>query len=105
MYKLRERQKMLELTNHELIQSYVTHWGSTLAMLERLMEQQAAIAAVLMDGKNRHLLPGSEDWGLIEELVSLLKPFQTATETMSVNKFPSISTIQPLLYMLKKSWN
>ena len=94
MYKLREKQKMLELPSHELVQNCVTRWGSTLVMLEHLMEQQAAIAAVLLDAKHRHL-PDSEDWTLIEQLVSVLKPFQLAIETMSVAKFPSISTIQP----------
>ena len=43
----------------------VTRWGSTLAMLERLMEQQAPIAAVLMDGRVRHLMPEGEEWSII----------------------------------------
>uniref|UniRef100_A0A1X7SLU2 DUF659 domain-containing protein n=1 Tax=Amphimedon queenslandica TaxID=400682 RepID=A0A1X7SLU2_AMPQE len=44
-YKLREKQEMLQLPKHRLIQECITHWGSTLHMIERLMEQQAAIAA------------------------------------------------------------
>ena len=48
-YKLRE---MLQLPNHQLIQDCPTRWGSTLHMLERLAEQQAAI---LMEVKVRHL--------------------------------------------------
>ena len=46
-YKLREKQKMLQLPQHKLTQECVTRWGSKLGMLQRLMEQQAAIAAVL----------------------------------------------------------
>ena len=38
-YSLRDKQAMLQLPCHELIQDCVTRWGSTLAMLERLMEQ------------------------------------------------------------------
>ena len=38
-----------------------TCWGSTLGMLERLAEQQAAIAAVLMEGKVRHLMLKGEE--------------------------------------------
>jgi hypothetical protein len=56
-YKLREKQEMLKLPQHKLIQDCVTRWGSTLGMLESLMEQQAAIAAVLKEGKVRHLMP------------------------------------------------
>ena len=56
-YNLREKQKMLQLPNHQPIQHCPTRWGSTLNMLERLAEQQAAICAVLMEGKSRHLIP------------------------------------------------
>ena len=100
MYKLRERQEMLKVPKHMLIQDCVTRWGSTLAMLERLMEQQAPIAAVLMDGRLRHLMPDSEDWSIIEVLVDILKPFQQATEAMSAVKYPTLSTVKPLLFKL-----
>ena len=81
-YKLQEKQEMLKLPEHMLIQDSVTRWGSTLAMLERLMEQQAPIAAVLMDGRVRHLMPEGKEWSIIEVLVDILKPFQQATEAM-----------------------
>jgi len=51
-YKLREKQKMLQLPEHQLTQDCLTCWGSTLNMLlKHVSEQQAAIAAVLMEGK------------------------------------------------------
>ena len=99
-YKLREKQEMLKLPQHKLIQDCVTRWGSTLAMLERLMEQQAAIAAVLMEGKVRHLMPEGEEWSVIELLVEVLRPFQQATEAMGAVKYPTLSTVKPLLYKL-----
>lgn len=93
---------MLQLPEHQLIQECITRWGSTLAMLDRLLEQQAAIAAVLIEGdsKHRYLMPDNDEWTLIESLVTVLRPFQKATEMMSTAKYPSLSTIQPLLYML-----
>lgn len=98
-YKLWEKQKLLQLPEHKLTQECVTRWGSTLGMLQRLMEQQmqAAIAAVLMEEKVRHLMPESNE---IEQLVEILKPFQHATEAMSGEKYPTVSTINPLLYKL-----
>ena len=45
-------------------------------------------------------MPDNDEWTLIESLVTVLNPFQKATEMMSTAKYPSLSTIQPLLYML-----
>jgi len=42
---------MLQLPDHKLIQDCPTWWGSTLAMLKCVSEQQAAIATVLIKGK------------------------------------------------------
>ena len=69
-------------------------------MLARLMEQQAAIAAVMMEGKVRHLMPEADEWVVIELLVDILKPFQHATEAMGVVQYPTLSTVKPLLYKL-----
>ena len=91
---------MLKLPQHKLIQDCVTRWGSTLGMLERLMEQQAAIAAVLMEGKVRHLMPEGDEWTVIELLVDILKPFHRATEAMGAAKYPTLSTVKPLLHVL-----
>ena len=99
-YQLHEKQEMLKLPQHKLIQACITRWGSTLNMLQRLMEQQAAIAAVLMSGKVRHLMPESDEWVIIEELVDILKPFHHATEVLSAEKYPTFSTVKPLLYKL-----
>ena len=57
-------------------------------MLEQIQEQQAAIAAVLMEGQNTHLIPDGEEWIIIDGLISVLKPFQKATEAMSSENTP-----------------
>ena len=66
-------------------------------MLKRLAEQQAAIRAVLMEGKVRYLMPEGGDCMVIEELVNIL---QKVTEAMSMEKYPTISSVKPLLYKL-----
>ena len=99
-YRLREKQKMLQLEEHKLIQDCPTRWGSTLSMLQRVSEQQAAIAAVLIEGKAQHLMPEGEEWSIIDNLIKILDPFQKITEVMSKEKFPTISSVRPLLYKL-----
>ena len=83
-----------------LVQDCITRWGSTLSMLQRLIEQQTAISAVLVEGKDRHLMLESGDWEVVEMLVELLKPFQQATTLMGAVKYPTLSTVKPLLYKL-----
>ena len=39
-YKLREKQKLLRLPQHMLVQDCVTCWGSTLCILQHLIEKQ-----------------------------------------------------------------
>ena len=79
---------MLDLPEHKLVQEVVTRWGSTLGMLQRLMEQQAAIAAVLVDGTVRHLMPENADWTLIEQLVEILKPFTSCDRSYVRRQIP-----------------
>ena len=60
------------------------------------------IAAVLMEGRNTHLIPDGGDWVIIDGLIGVLKPFQKATEAMSGEKYSTISTVKPLLFKLLK---
>ena len=69
-------------------------------MLQRLTEQQAAKAAVLMEGKVGHLMPEGDVWTIIEQLVAILFPFQHTTEVMSAVKYPTVTMVKPLLYKL-----
>ena len=73
-------------------------------MLQRVSEQQTAIAAVLMEGKVQYLMPEGEEWSIIDNLIKILEPFQNITEVTSIEKFPTISSVRPLLYkLLEKS--
>ena len=99
-YKLQEKQQLLKIPQHALIQDCITRWGSTLHMLQRLQEQQVAIIATLMESKNTHLMPEGSEWNIIDELVNILTLFNLATETLSGEKYPTISMIVPLLYKL-----
>lgn len=60
---------------------------------------QQALCAVLLDQPRevRYLLPDSEEWTIIEELIAVLKPFHRATTAMSAS---TLSMLSPLLYKL-----
>ena len=100
---LREKQVRLDLPQHVLVMEYKTRWSSTYHMLERVQEQQAAICAVLAENKDRSirsLLPENEEWGIIEDLLGILKPFCDGTTIMSGSRYPTFSLMAPLLHKL-----
>ncbi|XP_063811546.1 E3 SUMO-protein ligase ZBED1 isoform X1 [Pseudophryne corroboree] len=101
MYMLCEKQKQQNMLPCMLISNRVSWWGSTLAMLQRLKEQQFTIAGVLVeDSNNHHLMLEANEWNTIEGLVDLLQPFKQVAEMLSMSKYPTISMVKPLLHML-----
>ncbi|XP_048348746.1 E3 SUMO-protein ligase ZBED1 isoform X1 [Sphaerodactylus townsendi] len=101
MHMLNEKQRQQKSAQCMLVSDRVSWWGSTLAMLQRLKEQQFAIAAVLVeDSNNHHLMLEASEWNTIEGLVELLQPFKQVAEMLSVSKYPIISMVKPLLHML-----
>ncbi|MBZ3889619.1 Zinc finger BED domain-containing protein 1 [Sciurus carolinensis] len=101
MYMLCQKQKQLGAPHAMLVSDRVAWWGSTLAMLRRLQEQQFAIAGVLVeDSNNHHLMLEASEWATIEGLVDLLRPFKQVAEMLSGSRYPTISMVKPLLHML-----
>ncbi|XP_037368651.1 E3 SUMO-protein ligase ZBED1 [Talpa occidentalis] len=101
MYMLYEKQKQQHLAHCMLLSNRVAWWGSTLAMLRRLREQQFAIAGVLLeDSNNHHLMLEAAEWATIEGLVDLLQPFKEVADMLSASRRPAISMVKPLLHML-----
>ncbi|XP_066104917.1 E3 SUMO-protein ligase ZBED1 [Saccopteryx bilineata] len=87
-----------------LVSDRVSWWGGTLAMLQRLREQQFAIAGVLVeDSNNHHLMLEAAEWATIEALVELLQPFKQVADMLSACRHPTISMVKPLLHMLASS--
>ncbi|XP_006876319.1 PREDICTED: zinc finger BED domain-containing protein 1 [Chrysochloris asiatica] len=101
MYMLFEKQKQKDIPHGMLVSNRVSWWGSTLAMLRCLHEQQFVITAVLVeDSNNHHLMLEASEWATIEGLLSLLQPFKQVAEMLSASKYPTISMVKPLLHML-----
>ena len=105
-HELQKRQTQMDIPKHKLLIDSATRWNSSYIMMERLLEQRLAIYAVLHDATiiNRSMAATlditDDQWGLMERLLILLKPFFIATTVMCSEEYPTLSGIFPILYSL-----
>lgn len=81
-YLLEAKLKLLGVKSAQLINDCATRWNSMYDMVYRAAEQQAAVAAVIMEKKLCHLELSTSDWSLFEQVRAVLKPLKVATETL-----------------------
>ena len=84
---LMSKQKQLQLPSNKLIMDVTTGWNSTLDMLARYLEQQAAISAALTSPEVKQNAGSIDtldscDVRDAEDLVKLLHPLKTATTVL-----------------------
>ena len=106
--KLRQKQQQMGTPQHKLVQDISTRWNSTFYMISRLLEQRWPVTATLSDSTvtqrgKRYLDLKADQWNLLEELSTALKPFECATVFMSGEKYTTISAVPPLVKGLVKS--
>ena len=74
-------------------------------MYKRLLEQQTAVSAVLLESKcknARDLLLTPDELTRMEQLVSVLEPLGEAMEYLATVRFPSLSVVEPLVTAICK---
>lgn len=96
-------QEMLNVPKHTLIQDVSTRWNSSHGMLERYLEQQAAVYSALLEKNKDVTTLSDQDVRMAEEIVAVLKPLKTITTLISTEATPSASMILPLKTTILKS--
>ena len=103
--KLKQLQNRLNLPEHRLIQSVETRWNSTFYMLKRYAEQNDAINTALCVQDRTDLVLSSETNPAIQEMITILSPFEVVTTELSSENYISASRIIPLARGLQKLVN
>lgn len=86
------------MPKHKLKGESVTCWGSTLSMMDRILEQQEAVGVVLAsDRKVSHLILTWQDVDVVESVLAVLRPLQQLTDLLSGEKYVTVSVVKPLL--------
>ncbi|KAL2081911.1 hypothetical protein ACEWY4_021729 [Coilia grayii] len=98
--ELAEAQVQLNLPAHQLITESPTRWGSRVQMVERVLEQERALAKVLSaDKKTRPLVLTWQDIEVLEAIQRALKPLQEFTDALSGEGYVTLSYVRPVLHL------
>ena len=105
MVILQNKQAILELPQHKLIQDVPTCWNSTFDMITRFIEQNTAFKDTLQmkdlkkNARNVYTLT-DDDMANAEVIVKILEPMKTATTLLCSERSPTVSLIHPLKEMM-----
>ena len=104
--KLKEKQTLLGIPEHKLIQDVETIWNSTHDMLVQMLEQQVAVTAVMFEGSKslKHLSLDAKQVSVTEEVVALLSSLKEITAMMSSQSSDcvTVSIIAPTLNKIER---
>ncbi|XP_067280629.1 E3 SUMO-protein ligase ZBED1-like [Pseudorasbora parva] len=100
--ELRKAQEQLNLPQTMLITDCATRWGSTYAMIIKILEQLPAIKRVFADDKSRRTLPNVtwQDIAVLEAVKDGLKPVAEFTDILSAENYVTVSSLQPMLRLM-----
>ncbi|KAK0148013.1 Zinc finger BED domain-containing protein 1 [Merluccius polli] len=109
---LREKQRLLNLPEHNVILDVRTRWNSLYLMVERFVEQFPAIQAACLDQRLRRPMERDRlerltesDFEKAEEFMQCMKVLYTSTLCVSSDKTPTCSQILPILTKLEAHYS
>ncbi|KAK0149425.1 Zinc finger BED domain-containing protein 1 [Merluccius polli] len=75
-------------------------------MVERFLEQQQAVCAVLAENRKKwHLMPKDTDITILETLKEVLRPLSPLTDALSGEQHTTLSSVLPLTWKMFTSLN
>nr|XP_055062477.1 E3 SUMO-protein ligase ZBED1-like [Misgurnus anguillicaudatus] len=99
--QLVKKQKDLSSPDHKLIHDEPTRWNSSYDMVQRFLEQQQVVCAVLAeDRKKWYLMPKDTDITVLETVKAVLEPLSPFTDALSGEKHTTLSSVLPLLWKI-----
>ncbi|CAM9295314.1 unnamed protein product [Pylaiella littoralis] len=100
---LKETAEWLGVRFYELQKCVPTRWWSDVTMIRSIVKNKKAIEALAMKGESpcSALLP-KLDWGLLDVLLEVLRPFAAVTAAMEADKHPTIGLVLGMVCLLKK---
>ncbi|CAH0717933.1 unnamed protein product, partial [Brenthis ino] len=104
-YALLKMQEQLKVDTLKLKQDVRARWNSTFYMLERLLDVKISLSATLPLLESLPSNLDSNEWLLTEDAMTLLRPyfFKNVTAILSGEKYPTLSSVIPLVLGLRKA--
>ena len=105
--ELKQAQRDLQLPEHKLKTECQTRWGSRLAMVKRVLEQQEAITRVLRrtSERSKNIGPNMLSWQdvmVLEVIDKTLTPLAEFTDALSGEQYVSVSSVKPVLDLFQQ---
>ena len=100
-----KRTKLNNSLDTTLKQCIQTRWNSVLRTLQSVYDNRAQLRSAASEpNSNRNLLRLLSDLSdeLLEQVIEILKPFDTATRVLSTDKTPSLHLVVPTKYTLHR---
>ncbi|GBP37567.1 Zinc finger BED domain-containing protein 4 [Eumeta japonica] len=101
--ELKAIQKRLNQTPLKILQKCTTRWNSTFYMLERILQVKESLY-LYASTNNKIPQLTSEEWMLIDKVITLLRPFEEVTKELSAADV-SVSSLIPLIASLERILN
>ena len=102
---LQQQQKMVFYRNRspvKCVQDVVTRWWSTYSMLDRLFYLKPAIEGLKADNQiPENLALEDMEWKIIQQIISVLKPFKMAQKHLEGEKYVTMSYIPMMINFIE----
>jgi len=108
---LTNKQVQLGMKEERLVQSCPTRWDSVYHMCDVLFRNRAPVCAVLGDraftssAKALSLEISEQGWGIMEDLIKMLKPLHVAIKLLCSDSKVTISAVRPVVGTLITNHN